>query len=110
MTHKILIATVIAGAVLLVGTTVGWAASGTAPFGHHMKMDWSQMKMDPDEMRSIMTKIHPGLDKATTDKLIAQCTKAMGDGTMPMHGSGDMSDHHNGSGGMMGGSGGMMGG
>jgi hypothetical protein len=71
-------------------------------------------QMDKADMRAMMARMHRGLDTATLDKLVGQCTKAMKD-MSAVHGSsgtGDMDDMMGGSshGGMMGSSsGGMMG-
>lgn len=114
MARNLALAVVALAALLIVGTTVAWAA-GHGPFtgsmADHHNGQGMTAHMTPAQMQQVMTEVHPGFDKATIAKLAEQCTKAMKDGTMPMDAD-DMDDMMGGSnphGGMMGpGSSGMM--
>lgn len=91
MRRKLAIAAAAVVAVLAVGSTVAWAATrGGGPF------EWGQMQrhmqsrqpgphMSQAQMLQMMERVHLGFDEATAAKLVAQCTKAWQNGTMPMH-------------------------
>jgi hypothetical protein len=109
MKHKLAIAVAVTVVVVAIGSTVAWAAthgsfSRHMGSGHMQQVAGSHMgQMSSAEMRALMARVHPGIDRATLEKLAAQCQKAMNDGMTGMHDADHMGD-------MMGGSGstGMM--
>lgn len=110
-----LVSTAAAVGVFSLGATIGWAATNTShPSTTSGKAAMGSMH-SAKTMRSHMQAVHPSLTSSQIDPLVAECQKAMAQGSMPdeMMGTDNMmgshASHHSGSttSGMMGS--GMMG-